>query len=82
MAPETYQELVAGLFNDLDFQPETLSLPKLHSNFSETKVLHFEDMPGPMTPEDVKSRLADARAKLILIINKWGKSGNGFGQRD
>jgi hypothetical protein len=82
MAPKTYQELVAGLFNDLDFQPESLSLPKLHSNFSETKVLRFEDMPGPMTPEDVKLRLADARAKLILVINKWEKSGNVFGQRD
>lgn len=37
-------------------------------------------MSGPIIPEEVKSRMADARAKLVKVISKWELSGNGFGQ--
>jgi len=36
--------------------------------FSESKELLFDDMPGgEMTPEQAKSRCAQARAELILV---------------
>jgi len=38
-------------------------------------------MPGPITPEDVKKRFGDSRAKLIRMVSRWELSGNGFGQR-
>ena len=36
---------------------------------------------GEISPEEVKTRFNDARAKVISLISDWEKSGNGFGQR-
>ena len=78
---ETYEEIVTRLFNDESRTFVTSRVPNLHSVFSEHHYLSFDKMPGPITPKEVKSRLADARAKLVKVIGKWELSGNGFGQR-
>jgi hypothetical protein len=79
--PETFFEAVARIFNDDCIFFTTEILPDLHYAFSHPIILDIEDMPGTVTPEEVKKRFADARAKLIKIISKWELSGNGFGQR-
>jgi hypothetical protein len=79
--PETFFEAVARIFNDDIIFFSTDILPDLHYSFAHSLLLDFDDMPGPVTPEEVKKRFADARAKLIKIISKWELSGNGFGQR-
>jgi hypothetical protein len=78
--PKTFEEEAAELFNDTTFAPTSLRLPSLHSDFDETKVLCLEDMPGVITPEEVKSRMAYSRTKLMAVISNWELSGNGFGQ--
>jgi hypothetical protein len=80
--PPTWHEKIAEMYNSSKTYV-TFVLPALHDDFAEARTLRFENMPGgPMTAEDAKTRLADARAKLIAIIFKWEQSGNGFGQRD
>ena len=79
--PETFFESVARVFNDDTTFFITESLPDLHYSFAHPMTLAFDDMPGPVTPEECKKRFADARAKLIKLIAKWEQSGNGFGQR-
>jgi hypothetical protein len=79
--PETFFEAVARIFNDECVFFTTEILPDLHYSFAHPILLDLDDMPGTVTPEEVKKRFADARAKLIKIISKWELSGNGFGQR-
>jgi hypothetical protein len=80
--PPTCWEKIAELYNS-DKCYISCALPDLHSSFGEPKVLLFDDMPGgPITAEDAKTRLSDARAKMISIIKDCERSGNGFGQRD
>ena len=78
--PLTFEEMAAQLFNDENFLPATESLPDLCSTFADPIVLPFSLMPGPIAADQVKSKLADARVKLMKIINRWERSGNGFGQ--
>jgi hypothetical protein len=35
----------------------------------------------PVTPAKIKEKLADVRAKLVVVISNWENSGNGSGQR-
>jgi DNA-directed RNA polymerase subunit L len=79
--PKTFEQEAAELFNDATFAPRSLHLPSLHSEFNQTKILRLEDMPGVITPEEVKLRMADSRSKLMAVISNWELSGNGFGQR-
>jgi hypothetical protein len=79
--PENLYEIVARLFNDRSSIYITEQVPDLHHCFAYPISLSFSDMPGEVTPEEVKKRFADARAKLIKIIAAWELSGNGFGQR-
>ncbi|CAB9518311.1 hypothetical protein SEMRO_922_G220650.1 [Seminavis robusta] len=79
--PETVYEACARLFNDPDHEVMSRCLPDLHFTFSEVIDCSFENMPGKVTPDEVKRRWGDSRAKLIKIIAKWELSGNGFGQR-
>jgi hypothetical protein len=79
--PKTYEQEAAELFNNTAFAPTSLHLPSLHSDFDQAKLLRLEDMPGAITPEEVKSRMADSRAKLMVVISNWELSSNGFGQR-
>ncbi|CAB9522913.1 expressed unknown protein [Seminavis robusta] len=79
--PETVYESCARLFNDNDHEVFSRCLPDLHFSFAEVLDCSFEHMPGAITPDEVKRRWGDCRAKLIKIIAKWELSGNGFGQR-
>ena len=80
--PPSFYAVVAKKYNNPDWVPTTEALPDLHHDFNDPVELHFHDMPGgEITPEEVKTRFGDARAKLIQIIANWEKSGNGFGQR-
>lgn len=78
--PKTCEEVVADLFDNPEFAPSSDSLPELHSDFSDSIDLPFANMPGPITPKQVKSKMADARCKLMKTINRWERSGNRFGQ--
>ena len=80
--PKTFEEIVAAIYNDEDFVPVTESLPTLHVFFGDTIELPFSNMPGgEIDAEEVKCRYTDCRAKLIVMVKDWEKSGNGFGQR-
>ncbi|CAB9521959.1 hypothetical protein SEMRO_1254_G256390.1 [Seminavis robusta] len=79
--PENIFEACARLFNDADHDVYSRCLPELHFTFADILDCSFENMPGRITPDEVKRRWGDCRAKLIKIISKWELSGNGFGQR-
>ncbi|CAB9513659.1 unknown protein [Seminavis robusta] len=81
--PKLWNELAAEVYNDNTVVFYTEALPELHMFFAEPIELKFEEMPGgAVTPEEVKTRWGDCRARLIAIIMDWERSGNGFGQRD
>ncbi|CAB9501696.1 hypothetical protein SEMRO_115_G056890.1 [Seminavis robusta] len=77
----TVFEACARLFNDAHKDVFSQCLPDLHTTFADVLDCCFENMPGPVTADEVKRRWGDCRAKLIKIIAKWELSGNGFGQR-
>ena len=52
--PETFFESVARVFNDDTTFFITESLPDLHYSFAHPMSLAFDDMPGPVTPEEGK----------------------------
>jgi hypothetical protein len=79
--PLTVWEKIAHLFNDREITFELPCNPNLHHAFAEPMILNFDSMPGEITPDDCKKRLADSRAKLMRVISRWELSGNGFGQR-
>jgi hypothetical protein len=78
--PPTVYEVVAELFNDPELVFELDPMPDLHHFFDRVYHLDFASMPGPITAEEAKKRLADSRAKLLKLIARWERSGNGFGQ--
>ena len=73
--------MIASHYNDETFRPRSLSLPNLHDDFLVSMNLSLEIVPCTITPDQVSRWLADRKAKLVLIINKWEKSGNGSGNR-
>jgi hypothetical protein len=65
--PPTYFEKVAELYNS-DILYISSALPELHSTFAESMVLSFDEMPGgAITADDAKTRLGEARAKMISV---------------
>lgn len=65
--PETVYEVVARLYNS-DKVYWTDPLPNLHSIFGEPIQLVFAEMPGgAITPQEVKERWGDARAKTVQV---------------
>jgi hypothetical protein len=68
--PQTYYQKVADLYNSNKVYI-TDCLPDLHSMFADPIELRFDDMPGgALTADDVKARLGDARAKMIMVSSK------------
>jgi hypothetical protein len=63
----TYAELARDLFNDPKFRPVSEDLPDLHEDFGNKIALELETMPGIITADEVKTRLADSRAKLVIV---------------
>jgi hypothetical protein len=77
--PKTWYEKTAEIYNSEEIF-YTECLPDLHEDFAEPMALNLADMPGgPITADTVKIRLSDARARLIILISRWERSGNGFG---
>jgi hypothetical protein len=65
--PPSYEELVTKLFNNPNFKPDSMELFDLHHDFCDEMSLSLDIMPGLITPEEVKSRMADSRAKLVIV---------------
>ena len=73
MRPETFNEVVARLYNDPELELWTEALPELHITFAEPIDCSFEFMPGgKISVEDVKKKLSDARAKLTQVRSDDG----------
>jgi hypothetical protein len=65
--PPTYYEKVAELYNS-DIMYVSCALPELHSTFADSMVLSFDEMPGgAITADEAKTRLGEARAKMISV---------------
>lgn len=79
--PPDFYDLACNLFNDNQFNPETHVYPDLHEDFKSPIKLLFKDAPTPATPQKIKEKIADIRARLVVIIDKWERSGNGGGNR-
>jgi hypothetical protein len=67
--PPLYEAVVAELYNDNALVVLwTDALPELHRDFTSRIHLKFKDMPGgKLSTEDVKRRIADARAQVIVV---------------
>ena len=74
-------EILARQYNNSSFQPRSISLPDLHMDFVNPIDLSFDNVPCAVTPDQVKRWLADRKTKLVLMITKWEKSGNGGGNK-
>ena len=75
---KSYYEQAAEKFNDSEWIPSSLSLPDLHDDFAESKMLILNVM--PITAEVFQRKLEDARYKMVKVIADWEKSGSGRGQ--
>jgi hypothetical protein len=78
--PATWHEHLAKLYNKSSYRPVSLSLPHLHDDFAESMLLD-KDFQQPVTPDQLKKKVADFKAKLVIILSKYEQSGNGDGQR-
>jgi hypothetical protein len=67
--PKTFKKLVAEIFNDPNFCPVTEVLPHMHGDFAQEIELPFDLMPGPITVDQVKCKVANVQAKLMHMIN-------------
>jgi hypothetical protein len=79
--PKTWDEILRDKFNDVSFAPNSDVFPTLHSDFAESHDLHRNKCPMNVTTENVRTWVADRKAKLVILINRWELSGNGDGQR-
>ena len=70
--PLTFYEVVANQYNDNTWIASAEVVPDLHENFSYNQDYYFDEMPGgEITPEQVKARYADSRARLIKVSFPW-----------
>lgn len=66
--PENFCEVVARKYCDPEFTVFTECYPGLHFDFCASLILDFEHMPGgAITPEDVKRKMTESRAKLMQV---------------
>jgi hypothetical protein len=70
LRPLMYLELVADKFNDPDLVFHMECIPELHEQFTELIALRFQDMPGKATAEQIKKKIAAARANLAEV-KQW-----------
>jgi hypothetical protein len=80
-APTAY-ELIAAKWNNGTFNPHT-SVSSCHLDFMDPIDVGYEVVKHlrPATVVDIKDRLTDIRARLIRMIKKWERSGQGDGGR-
>lgn len=79
--PKTWLEKISDKFNCNNFSPYTEVFPYLHDDFAEPIDLSLVHCPAAVSPDQVKGWVADRKAKLVLLIDRWERSGNGDGQR-
>jgi hypothetical protein len=81
--PPTAYELIANKWNDPSFNPET-AVSSCHYDFASPIDIGHDSVKHlrPAVAGDVKDRLTDIRARLIRMIKKWERSGQGDGGRD
>ena len=77
----TIEEVITQCYNNRNFKPVSIKLPSLHEDFLQEHDLSLENMLCEVTHDQVKRWLQDRRAKLVNMINKWERSGNGAGNR-
>ena len=75
------EQVVSNQYNDPSYKPQSIPLPSSHDAFITSIDLSLEEVPCKVTPDQVKRWLADRKTKLVLVINKWERSGNGGGNR-
>ena len=75
-----YFEIVADVFNDLDYTPTLVPAPSLHPEFELSRELPLKEY--RVTCSKVKDIHDSMKNKLLTIIKAWEQSGNGAGQRD
>jgi hypothetical protein len=73
-----FYDTAADKFNDQNWVPSSLSLPDVHPDFAESKLLNLTVT--PVSGEQLKKKLSDARYKMVKVIADWEQSGNGAGQ--
>ena len=69
----------SALFNDPEYKPWTYKLSWLHSEFNASFQIEKEKCPSNVNGEQLKKKLAEARMKLLRVMDKWERSGNGDG---
>jgi hypothetical protein len=79
--PKRWLENFSDKFNSNEFAPFTEVFPYLHDDFAEPIDLGLVHCPAIVSPDQVKSWVADRKAKLVLLIDRRERSGNGDGQR-
>jgi hypothetical protein len=77
--PKSFEELCASKYNDPSSQPTTECYPELHDDYREEIDLG-SDFPF-VTPDKIKTKVAEFRANIVKMISDWETSGNGCGQR-
>ena len=80
LRPKTWLEQIADKFNDTNFFVVSEVFPNLHNDYAEEIDLGLYRCPGMITADQVKVWMADRKAKLVLLIQRWERSGNGDGQ--
>ena len=75
-ATSSVEEIIANQYDDSNFGPRSTILPSLHEDFTVSHDLSLERIPCEVSPDQVKRWLDDRKAKLVLVINKWERSGN------
>jgi len=79
--PKPWEELCALVYNDDAYEFNTNVYKDLHDEYRNPITITTEGCPM-VTPDKIKEKMSNCRAKLVKIVTDWEKSGNGFGQRD
>jgi hypothetical protein len=77
--PKIVWELVADLWNDINWEPTTQVFPELHSDFIVGETIHHDlvlDM-RHATAEHIQNKYVSMNAALNRVIGNWERSGQG-----
>ena len=65
--PPTWDAVLATKFNDKSWVPHSVAIPSLHDDFASSFPLPFDEVVNPILSEQVKSRVADVKAKMVIV---------------
>jgi hypothetical protein len=63
----SFFETAADKFNYHSFNPTSLILPDLHADFGKSYDLSTGKVPTPITPDQVRQKFNEAKAKLTAV---------------